>query len=62
VTLLVCGASVTVPVRRLIVPEEVPAMLPTNDGSWKSTGPDGGRPLRVKDTDVPVDEILMPSL
>ena len=61
-TCLVRDGSVTVPVRRSMVPDEVAAMLPTNDGSWKSTGPDGAWPSRVNDTDRPSDEILIPSL
>src|ERR1700733_10005592 len=36
-------------------------MLSTNDGSWKSTGPDGVCPRRASVTDRPLDEILRPS-
>jgi hypothetical protein len=32
---------VTVPDVSSIWPDEVPAMLSTNDGSWKRTGPGG---------------------
>jgi hypothetical protein len=51
VTLLVRDGSVTVPVFSSILPDEVPAMLSTNDGSWKSTDPDGAWPCTVKETD-----------
>ena len=33
-----------------------------NCGSWKSTGPTGGWPRSVSDTDWPLDEILRLSL
>ncbi len=41
VTVVVPAGAVTVPVASSTVPDEVEAMLPTNDGSWNSTGPAG---------------------
>ena len=61
-TLLVAGDNVTVPVPWSTRPAEVVAMLSMNCGSWKSTGPDGGWPRSVSDTDRPLDEILRLSL
>ena len=61
-TPFVSGDNVTVPVPWSTRPTEVVAMLSTKDGSWKSTGPDGGWPLRVSVTDWPLDEILRFSL
>jgi hypothetical protein len=61
-TLLVRGESVTVPVLWSIRPDEADAMLSTNDGSWKRTGPDGREPPRVRDTEPGPDEILRFSL
>jgi hypothetical protein len=41
---------VTVPVFSLTVPAEALAMLPTNPGSWNSTGPAGRSPETVSVT------------
>ena len=41
-TLVVSGDNVTVPVLWSTRPAEVVAMLSTNDGNWKITGPEGG--------------------
>ena len=61
-TLFVAGDNVTVPVPWSIRPAEVVSMLSMNCGSWKSTGPAGGWPRSVSETDWPLDEILRLSL
>lgn len=61
-TLLVLGAKVTVPVAWLIMPDEEAAMSSVNEGSSKSTCPDGDLPLNTSETARPVDEILRFSL
>src|SRR6202521_3582573 len=57
-TLLVRGDNVTVPVPWSMLPDEAAAMLPTSEGSWKRTRPDGRAPLSVRATDPEPDEIF----
>ena len=60
-TLVVVAGSVTVPVFSLMLPEELDAMLPTNDGNSKSICPEAAPRVMSKVTDVPTEETSMPS-
>jgi len=61
-TLRVRDDSVTVPVCSLMLPDEVAAMSLVNEGSSKSTCPDGVWPFSLSDTEGPLIEILTLSL
>ena len=62
VTLRVDAGSVTVPVCRFTLPEELRAMLSTKEGNSKRISPDAELPVMCNVTDRPEEDISMPSL